>query len=63
VAATIVATRLAGKFPFSGILRSGAKSGPVRSQQMLPKRRTSGSLTSGFHFRYFFSPKLFYALP
>jgi len=63
VAATFVATRLAGIFPFPDILRSEAKSGPVRSQQLLLKRRTSGFSTSGFHFRCFFSPKLFYPLP
>ncbi len=38
VAATFVAT-LAGIFPFPDILRSDAKSGPVRSQQLLLKRR------------------------
>jgi hypothetical protein len=63
MAATFVATRLAGIFPFPDILQSEAKSGPVRSQQMLLKRRTFGFSTSGFHFRYFFSPKLFYTLP
>jgi hypothetical protein len=44
VATTFVATRLAGIFPFPDILRSEAKSGPMRSQQLL---------SEATHFRLF----------
>jgi hypothetical protein len=44
VATIIVATRLAGIFPFPDILQLEAKSGPVCSQQML---------TEATHFRLF----------